>query len=281
LGVLPFLGFLKRQKKIHKIVWDHHELITKTSIKRKYYKFRFRKGLKIADIIISANKERSELIQKEFKISKKKIRIVENFVDNEFREQPFKELPLEIKSWIKTDKYLLAQGGAGRSRYFEELCQAVISEKEFKLIIIGPFHEHQIEFLKSKFGEEYKTWIFFTGMINQMEIPKFIDFAYASIIFYSKEDSMNLLMCAPNRLYQALGRGVPIVVGNNPPMKSVVEKYKNGIVLNSDGKDIDDIKQAIQNLKANYTTIRRNAKSSGIKFIWETQENVIEEIVSI
>jgi glycosyltransferase involved in cell wall biosynthesis len=280
-GILPFLGLLKRLKVVCKVVWDHHELITTKSIKRKYYKFRFRKGLNIADVIISANKERSELIQLEFEIPKEKCYTIENFVDAEFREQPYKELPEQIQNWLKKDKYLLAQGGAGRSRYFEELCQAILNEKEYKLIVVGPFNESQIMFLKSNFGEEHKNWIFFTGMINQMEIPQYIDFAYASIIFYSKEDSMNLVLCAPNRLYQALGRGIPIIVGNNPPMKSVVEKYENGIVLNSDGKDIADIQQAIQNLKVNYSSIKKKAKLSGVKFVWETQENVIKEIISV
>ena len=72
----------------------------------------------------------------------------------------------------------------------------------------------------------------------------YIDNAVASIVPYNAAKQNNHL-CTDDSLYQALLRGVPVIVGSNPPMKSLLERLGCGIVLQYDGRDVVDIRQGI------------------------------------
>lgn len=278
VGLVPFLKFLKKIGFIKKVVWDQHELITKKSVRKKYIKNRLEKANQSVDVLISANNARNKIVRNEFNLNNS-CRVIENFVDKEFKNIRSEELPEDTTNWLEDKKYIIAQSGASRSRYFLELCDAIMRLRNLKLLVIGPYKSEQIEYLNKKYKESYKEWIFFTGMVDQMKIPIYLDKAYASIIMYSRDDSLNLVYCAPNRLYQALCRGIPIIVGDNPPLKEIVETYGNGVVMLSDGKNVEDIVNGINKLENNYSNFKNNALSSIDTFLWENQDETISEII--
>ncbi|RLD54245.1 MAG: hypothetical protein DRJ01_18285, partial [Bacteroidetes bacterium] len=121
---------------------------------------------------------------------------------------------------------------------------------------------------------------FFTGMVPQLEMVKYIDNAYASIVLYSQEVGMNFKLCAPNRLYQAISRGIPVIVGNNPPMKSILEKTKSGVVLSDDGQNMINIINGIKYLQKNYSKYKENSLKTRKLFLWNTQKDKILCILS-
>ena len=70
--------------------------------------------------------------------------------------------------------------------------------------------------------------------------------------------SANELYCEPNRLYQSIGLNKPVITGNNPPMKDIVEKYGLGLSLKNDGRKKSEIINAIQQLNESYDLYKNN-----------------------
>src|SRR4029077_8285796 len=89
----------------------------------------------------------------------------------------------------------------------------------------------------------------FTGAVPQLELTRFIDHAYASVVLYEAH-SANTVLCAPNRLYQAVMRRVPVIDGTNPPMAHIVKTRGCGVILKGDGGDVDDLCEAMRQLEA-------------------------------
>ncbi len=280
MGFIPICWILKKMGVIEKIVWDQYELPPKKMVNNKVPFTTIHWCLTKCDTLIVANMERKEWMISYFgEKFRDKIKVIQNFPDNKLCYLSEKKLSDQTKEWLQGQPYLLAQGGWGKTRCFEELVQAILELGTNKLIVIGYYDMNKYQELRRKWGEAFEELIYFTGMIPQMEVVKFIDHAFGSIILYSSE-SENRRLCAPNRLYQALCRGIPVVVGCNLPMRNLVHPYNFGVVLESDGRDIADIKKGIIELQNQYNRYKKNAQLYKNTFVWETQENEIRQAYS-
>ena len=94
-----------------------------------------------------------------------------------------------------------------------------------------------------------------------------------------KKDIDNWWLCAPNRLYQALIRGIPVIVGINPPMASLVNKYHCGVVLAGDGSNVENIKNGIIEMIENQAKFHKNTKHCLDDLFWESQIPVFKKIL--
>jgi hypothetical protein len=93
-------------------------------------------------------------------------------------------------------------------------------------------------------------------------------------------NSENTRLCAPNRLYQALSRGVPVVVGSNPPMAHLVRETDCGVVLRTDGADVNDVRAG---LRMSAARRQRVATSGSMRrhLAWESQAATIGRLAMI
>lgn len=207
--------------------------------------------------------------------SPEKYVILNNYPDKIFAGIKKSYLPENITEFLAGGDYVLLQGGGHRSRYPDRILQAIKKHNIFKVIIVGPVDseiDHLIE-------TQYKGMVYRTGYIEQLQIPKYFDHAKFTIITYNSDDP-NSLYCEPNRLYQSILRELPVIVGLNPPMAKVVDAEMIGVVLQSDGRDSDDIYQALLRMDAQYDIFKYNVRKISKKFLWEKQENVINRILS-
>ena len=117
-------------------------------------------------------------------------------------------------------------------------------------------------------------------MVPQFELVNYIDNALASIVLYNA-GTQNSRLCAPNRLYQALSRGVLVIAGSNPPMKTLVERLGCGVVLQGDGRDEKDVRQGIRSLMANHEKYKKNAETQKQAVTWESQNITIGKIAGL
>jgi glycosyltransferase involved in cell wall biosynthesis len=147
----------------------------------------------------------------------------------------------------------------------------------FKLVVVGPYLKHRVAELERAYGAALSKQVLFTGPVPQMELTRFIDHAYASVVLYEAH-SANTRLCAPNRMYQALARAVPVIVGANPPMATLVNASRCGIVLRSDGGDVKDLCDGIRRLEAGYKAIAEQAAAPR-GLMWESQNAVIARVI--
>jgi glycosyltransferase involved in cell wall biosynthesis len=232
--------------------------------------------LNLCDIIVSANRERREFLLRKLEYGHcNRFKVIENFADEKFYKLPHGVMPEKMKSWLGNHMYILAQGGgANRGRYLAEAVEAVMSIKDIKLVIVGPFAK-----LHSRYNNLDEK-VYFAGWVQQFEMVNYIDKAVASIVLYNTDKNNNRL-CAANRLYQALSRGVPAVVGSNPPMKSLVKSLRCGVVLQYDGRNIFDISEGIHSLMRDYGDYKKQTVEQKDILTWESQKMTIGTVIGL
>ena len=146
------------------------------------------------------------------------------------------------------------------------------------LVVVGPYTEPLMKDLVSTFSGDLHSRVFFTGMVPQMELTRYIDQAIGSVVLYDWK-SPNSMYCAPNRMYQALCRGIPVLVGANPPMKRVVEKFQNGVALEDDGRNEEMLHLALGIFLEQIGDLRDKAQLHKDEFLWESQDQVFDTIL--
>lgn len=276
MGLIPILIVLKRIKYIKRLIWDQHELPPDSLHNRRLFLFVYSSMMKQCDAVVMANHSRKSYLEKLLiNYEKPSIYVLNNFPDQNFISYTRKNLPDDIQKWLNKKPYLLAQGGANPHRNLFELVNAVMAQNVYKLIVIGPYQELQINQISQQHGPEFINHVLFMGFVPQMEIIPFIDHASASVVFYDLE-STNRRLCAPNRFYHALSRGTPVIVGRNPPTREIVDDMGIGIVVDSSNPEC--IQNGIEILDEAFTIIKRNIRKVSNQFIWESQ---VEEIFYI
>ena len=275
-GLIPLLAVLRALGLIKRVVWDQHELPPDGLRASALYRRMFGWLLRCCDTIVMANAERRTLVREWVHTPRTPIEVLNNYPDARFGEQPRQPLPSEVVAWLDGEPFLLAQGGANPDRHLNSLVAAVLRNRQFRLVVVGPFGARLVADLEQEHGSSLRQRVLFTGPVPQLELTRFIDHAYASVVLY-QATSANTRLCAPNRLYQALIRGVPVVVGSNPPMADLVAAANCGIVLNTDGADVDDLCAALDRLESRHEELAR-AASVKRDLTWESQLAVVARI---
>lgn len=277
IGLIPVLKFLRVIGYINKIIWDQLELPPDNLVENKVFLFGLQLFMNWCDHIIMANEERRDyLISKVNLKIKPPISVLLNYPDSKFYEYNCEELDEETKHWLSGKDYLLAQGGANPKRNLIELVDAAMLQKQVKLIVVGPYLSDQVKFLNEKYGLSLSKIVRFSGFVSQFGLIPFIDHAIASVIFY-QPTTKNNLYCAPNRLYQAIARGTPVITSQNPPLIHMVEKYKIGISVNAN--DPLSVLCGVQTIISEYDKFKDNLFFNRKKFLWEEQIDVIDKIL--
>jgi glycosyltransferase involved in cell wall biosynthesis len=257
-----------------KYIWDQHELpqmLIQSKMRKKIYLIIEKKCY----AVIVANKERLQyLIDK--KIVKKTLKyfILNNFPDDLFAGIKVQELPSSVNDWLGDKPYVLMQGGGHDSRYPLEVLQVLKENGMYKAILVGPVSSK----MKNIMDTAFKEVVFLTGYIPQLSLPIYMDHAFVSIILYNAS-SPNSYYCEPNRLYQAISRGIPLIVGNNPPMANIVTNNQIGVVLKDDGQNKEGLACALHELSMNYNLFKKNLEPVKDKFLWNSQIETIKSIV--
>lgn len=271
---------LRRWGRVGRVVWDQHEL-PDTRVFQNRLLARIWSGLMEAcDVVALANRERRVFLEERL-TGRRKVcySVLENRADRAFRALPSRPLPENVRAWLGGRLYLLLQGGAHPHRHFENVVLAVIErpKPDVCLVVVGGRREALESSLRRRWGELFDHRVFFTGWIPQMEITPLIDHAVGSIVLY-QADRPNTFYCAPNRLYQTLARGIPVIVGANPPMAGLVADHGVGIVLDGTGDSPDDIARGIRALFTDPAPYREAAERCRDLLLWEEQEPEIMRI---
>ncbi len=125
--------------------------------------------------------------------------------------------------------------------------------------------------LEGKFKDKLKGRVYFAGSVSQLAIPSYLKDAQFSMIFYVTTDPNNAF-CDANRFFQVINFGIPVITGRNASMASLVKGYGLGIALDTDGRDLVDIKNGIRLLLSNYNTYKQNCSMNMDTFIWKESD---------
>lgn len=285
MDTMPLLLMLtvlwKPWGKGRRIVWDQHELPREFLLKTIIGRWLFRRALNAANCVVVANSSRRDYILSHIGgLSKDKFVVIDNFPTLEFSRLPRGDLPDKLMRWLKGNPYIISQGLGLESRYIVQVVEAMMSLEDVRMVVLGPMSDGAQARLKKLWGNRLNEKVFVTGFVPQKDLYRYIDHAMVSIVLYAR-NSQNRWLCAPNRLYQAVCRGVPVICGCNPPMKSIIDKTKSGIVLQGDGEDAREIGGALETFLEKEKEFRRCAEAAREVYLWEIQGKQFEVIKGV
>lgn len=255
--------------KKNSFIWDLHEIPNRfiTGYKRIIFQYIERKSLKI----VHANPQRIKFLAEKFVINKpEKHDYIHNYPDETFIDSYEKpSIYNDFISWLSNDKYIYLQGLFGAARFPYNTIASIIEQTEYKILVVGNVHPESLLNLKKEYGDKIKKRLFNAGMVNQLAIPILLKKSIFSIVLYETSKPNNRF-CEANRLYQSISLGVPVIVGKNESMSEVVQG-KYGIVMKTDGSDINELKESIDKLSSDIEFYKSNCIKHSKDYIWKDE----------
>ena len=266
---------LLNPKREYRLVWDLRELPTgfmrKGSLRSQYFGWLMQK----CDAVIVTNQSRQAYMRELYgPLALENSFVVPNYPSIEFASSSSSNLNNALASKLGNRRFFYLQNPSSQGRYPQQGIEAVLKYTDLSVVVSGRLDEQAKGFLESVWGEVFHERVILTGMIPSKDIISLLDRCVAALVFYNW-DLPNNDFCDPNRLYQALARGIPVVVGGNKGMKPIVEPLCCGVVTDEDGRSAEDIGVALQRLLLAHDMYRQNAIKARNAFVWESNERVL------
>ena len=169
-------------------------------------------------------------------------------------------------------KIILYIGAITFNRGLEELFQSFKYLSNCSLVLMGYGDADYISNLRRLISEEKLTdRVHFFGPVPYEEVPRYAasaDMGAAPI----KNACLSYYYCSPNKVFECVAAGLPVVGSNFPDLKRVIEGYRLGVTF--DPESPQDIARAIQYVlsdEARYDEMRNNALEAAKIYNWQNE----------
>jgi glycosyltransferase involved in cell wall biosynthesis len=204
--------------------WEPHP-----RLKRNAYRLAERLALERADVVITVCDSIANELSSELSRGHRKVEVIRNIpslVRNEAAHYP----PLREALGIGRDQFLLLwQGGTGPSRMIEPIIEALKYAPAVTLVIRGPSLD--------LFGAGYTTLAQQHGVESRLKLlppvpsPDVVVAAESADagVWTLPKLSKNFYYALPNKIFEYLASGLPILVANFPEAQRIVDRYEVGL----------------------------------------------------
>ena len=257
------------------VVWDLREL-PNGFMKGNIVKYLFSRVLFDCDSGIVANTERYKYMVSIYgRKAMLSTVVIPNHENVSFIESPYVSPGERLIKFLKGRDFIYLQNPVGRDRLLLEVVSAIFQSTNMTLVVTGNVPNELVDEVSNIFGpDKVAQRIYYTGLIPEKKLLEYIDNAYAAIIVYKKSKKNNEL-AEPNKLYQSIARGTPVIVGINDSMSKIVKKTKGGVILADDGSSVQSISNGITELMDNYDFYQNNSIKNRKIFFWEKNEGAL------
>jgi glycosyltransferase involved in cell wall biosynthesis len=180
------------------------------------------------------------------------------------------------RPWASNKKVLLTQGtGMNSDRGNEELIESIqYLPHEFVLAIVGT--GLVIKDLKELVEKNnLNQRVFFMGIMPPEQLKQFTKNAFCGFSL-DKSTCLNYVYSLPNKLFDYVHAGVPVIASNRVEVKSIVEKFNVGLIINEVTPQI--IANAVQQVYTDnnlYSTLKNNTEKAKQECNWGIEEKVL------
>ena len=222
--------------------------------------------------IITVNKSIAQLYKEEYNND---LRILRNV--------PNKLVTLKLKSKselnIVEDKDIIITQGAGINinRGIEELVEAMQYLNNVCLIIIGD--GDVIPQLKKRVLElKLENSVIFKGRMPYNEMMQYTQHANLGITI-DKDTNTNYKYSLPNKLFDFIHAGIPILASKIIEVEKIIKKYQIGLFINNHEPThiANQIKYALDN-KELISEWKSNTTLASKELNWEIEENTLKDL---
>jgi len=268
----------KKLKRKCKLIYDSHEyfigvpeLISRPRVQNFWRRIE-KRTLPKADKMYTVNESIAELYRKEYK---REIFVVRNIADvlPSYQTKTRKELGLP------DDKKIVIFQGAGINiqRGAEELIDAIQLVENTILIFVGS--GDVIERLKQKVDQNsLKDKVLFFGKRPYAELMNFTKVSDLGVSL-DKDTNINYRFSLPNKIFDYIQAGIPMLVSDLPEIKKIVQGFDVGLICPShDPKRIAEYLTKILTDETSYQRYKNNTKKAADELTWKNECKVLEKI---
>ena len=171
---------------------------------------------------------------------------------------------------------ILQGGGINIDRGGEELIEAIKVIEGVILIIAG--RGDVMHNLKQKvFSLNITEKVKFFDMMPWNELMRYTKTADAGLCI-DKDTNLNYRFSLPNKLFDYISAGIPVIAGNLQEITAVIKKYDLGLIIPEISPE--EISDAIKRLKKNpdlLNRLKKNAINAFVDLSWEKESEKVRE----
>lgn len=191
-----------------------------------------------------------------------------------YYEQPKRNLFRESLGIRSDQTIFLYQGGLSNGRGIELLLEAFSNLDSDRNVLVcmgyGP-----LEGLIREKAQQHSTVLFHPAVTPEVLLNYTSSADYG--VSFIEDSCLSYRYCLPNKMFEYLMAGLPVLTSNLFEMKRLVEKEGVGIV--AEENTVDGFKKAVEaSLNQDYAAIQKNVFAARKKYCWEEQEKVLKEI---
>lgn len=209
-----------------RLVFDNNELQIESfesRIKRAVWRPIHNHAIRHCDVILHAEPNRLEYFMKTYPGRDKPQVVVENF--------PF-FIGNEARNSIPGDNVrVIYLGGFGTGRYTFEIIEAFANQPDnIKLDIVGFGTKDYLAQVEARITELGNPGIRVLPPVPYLQIGTFLKDYHIGLAFYKNTD-LNNYYCAPNKVYDYLMNGMPVISNAYPGLIQVIAANQVGVCL--------------------------------------------------
>lgn len=173
---------------------------------------------------------------------------------------------------------VMYHGGVLPGRGIETLIELVNINENINGIILGDGREEYVEKLKNKAGALSITGrLLFHPAVNNEDLWRYVGAADVGLIL-APAVTKNSLFSLPNKLFENIQSGTPIICPHYPEMKRLVDQYGVGLTCNPN--NIEDINNCVERLRMDdelYAEIKGNVMKAQDVLNWDKERDILCE----
>jgi len=274
---LPIAVLLRTFNSKAKIIYDANEYETETNglrgIAKIVKRLLERTLIKKVDAVITVSKSIARIYASDYDIKEPYLvlntpKYTKCVKENKFRE----EFNIPDNKTI-----LLYQGSLWQGKGIKDIIRSIAYIKS-DICVIFMGHGTMVDYIKGK-AVISPGKIYYKPAVSPFEILKYTASADIGLCLL-RNTCLSYYYSLPNKLFQYLMAGLPVIISNFPEMERIVKReYNCGLAV--DPRSPVEIASKIDELIDNrnlFDELKSNAEAAVKKYNWENQEKVLKKI---
>jgi glycosyltransferase involved in cell wall biosynthesis len=254
----------KRLNRDLRLVFDNNELQIESidePLKRMIWRPIHNNAIRHCDVIFHAEANRLKYFQEHYPLEATKQLVIENF--------PRFTGPVASRNRDDGDVRVIYLGGFGSGRFTDEVIEAFLSyDRTTRLDVVGFGFKGYAERLAERIEVAGRENVRILPLVPYEGIPELLRNYDIGLALY-RNTNLNNYYCAPNKVYDYLMNGMPVITNNYPGLLDVIEKNRVGACIGE--VNAEEIRSAITQIvdgrmRENITPDLRR------RYSWEKQE---------
>lgn len=171
---------------------------------------------------------------------------------------------------------------------FAAMKELVAVNPKIKLLLIGEVYNQEKQFVDSFFQENtaLRNNIILTGWIDYLEVPRYLARADLGLITMDPRPLNNMLAGPPNKVFNYISSGVPVLSVDFPEIRGLLREYACGLLFTPGSKELF-IKNVLRVAadRSLLQIMKANTEKAYAKYNWPEMEkklfNIYQELVSV